>query len=58
MPVKSAAEVLQLQLAVMEDNARARAFYERHGFETYAIEPASVRRGNTYADEALMWRHL
>ena len=50
--------IRQLQLTVMADNARARVFYERHGFKTYAIEPASVRRGATYADEALMWRHL
>jgi ribosomal protein S18 acetylase RimI-like enzyme len=48
--------VRQVQLTVMADNARARAFYIRHRFELYGIEPASVRRGESYADEALMWR--
>lgn len=47
--------VRQLQLTVMADNARARAFYERHGFEHYATEPEAVRRGDAYVDEALMW---
>lgn len=48
----------QLQLTLMADNARARAVYERHGYELYAIEPESVRRGDVYADEALMWKRL
>lgn len=48
----------QLQLTLMADNARARAVYERHGYELYAIEPDSVRRGDVYADEALMWKRL
>lgn len=48
----------QLQLTLMADNARARAVYERHGYEVYAIEPESVRRGDAYADEALMWKRL
>ena len=48
----------QLQLTLMADNLRARRLYERHGFELYAIEPDSVRRGNDYADEALMWKRL
>ncbi len=47
-----------LQLTVMADNLRARAFYRRHEFETYATEPASVLRPNGYADESLMWRLL
>lgn len=48
----------QLQLTVMADNQRARAFYERHGFTTYAVEPGSVRRSDEFADEALMQRLL
>jgi len=51
-------EVRQVQLTVMADNARAIAFYERHGFERYGTEPESVLRGDVYADEALMWRRL
>jgi ribosomal protein S18 acetylase RimI-like enzyme len=47
-----------LQLTVMADNARARAFYERHGFRTYAIEPQAVRQGGELRDEALMWLPL
>lgn len=48
----------QIQLTLMADNARARALYERHGYELYAIEPESVRRDDVYADEALMWKRL
>lgn len=48
----------QLQLTLMADNARAKALYERHGYVLYAIEPHSVRRGDAYADEALMWKRL
>ncbi|WP_054120902.1 GNAT family N-acetyltransferase [Novosphingobium sp. AAP93] len=48
----------QLQLTLMADNARAKALYERHGYVLYAIEPESVRRGNVYTDEALMWKRL
>ena len=49
-------QVRQLQLTVMADNARARAFYERHGFELYGVEPAAVQCDGGWADEALMWR--
>lgn len=49
----------QLQLTLMADNPRARRVYERHGYELYAIEPDSVRRGDdSYVDEALMWKRL
>lgn len=50
--------VRQVQLTVMAHNMRARSLYERHGFEVYAIEPASVRVGEQFLDEALMWRRL
>ena len=48
----------QLQLTLMADNLRARRVYERHGYVLYAIEPDSVRRGDEFADEALMWKRL
>jgi ribosomal protein S18 acetylase RimI-like enzyme len=41
-------------LTVAADNNRARRLYERWGFETYGIEPGSVREGDGYFDEALM----
>ncbi len=48
----------QLQLTMMAENVPARRLYERHGFAVYATEPASVRVGESYADEALMWKLL
>jgi ribosomal protein S18 acetylase RimI-like enzyme len=48
----------QLQLTLMADNVPARRLYERHGFVVYATEPASVRFGESYSDEALMWKLL
>lgn len=47
--------VRHLQLTVMSDNVRARAFYERHGFVTYATEPEAVRQGDEFRDEDSMW---
>ena len=48
--------VTQLQLTLMADNSRARAYYERYGFKLYAIEPGSVMTPDGPGDEALMWR--
>jgi ribosomal protein S18 acetylase RimI-like enzyme len=48
--------VSHLQLTLMANNLRARAYYERHGFMLYAIEPQSVMTLEGPADEALMWR--
>lgn len=50
--------VRHLQLTVMAHNDRARGLYERHGFAVYSIEPSSVRIGDRFMDEALMWRPL
>jgi len=48
--------VRQVQLTVVAANARAVAFYERHGFARYGIEPAAIRmEDGSFADEALMW---
>ena len=49
--------VRHVQLTVVAHNARAVAFYERHGFMRYGVEPASIQMENgEYVDEALMWR--
>ena len=54
--------VRQVQLTVVAANARGVAFYERHGFKRYGLEPDSIRldgrQEDAYADEALMWRLL
>jgi RimJ/RimL family protein N-acetyltransferase len=51
-------QVRVLQLTVMADNVRARAFYERHGFVVYATEPKAVRQGDEFRDEVAMWLSL
>jgi ribosomal protein S18 acetylase RimI-like enzyme len=52
----AAGYVTHLQLTLMADNFRARAYYERYGFQLYALEPGSVMTPNGPANEALMWR--
>ena len=50
--------VCLLQLTVMADNARARAFYERHGFGFTASSREPSGKGTICATEALMWLPL
>jgi RimJ/RimL family protein N-acetyltransferase len=46
--------VLQLHLAVTNSNDSARRLYERHGFETYAIDPRGLRVDGVFHDDCLM----
>jgi GNAT superfamily N-acetyltransferase len=48
--------VRSLHLTLVANNDRARLLYERCGFTIYGREPQSVRQGDTYVDELLMWR--
>jgi GNAT superfamily N-acetyltransferase len=48
--------VRSLHLTLVANNERARLLYERCGFTIYGREPQSVRQGDTYVDELLMWR--
>ena len=50
--------VRQLHLTVSADNHRARAFYVRHGFSDYGVEPQALLDEGVFLDEALMWRLL
>ena len=55
----AATTVWQVQLTVVAANRRAVRFYERHGFESYGIEPSSIRMDDgSFIDEALMWRRV
>ena len=51
-------KVRTLLLTVVDDNARARGLYERHGFVAYGLETRAVREGAAYLDEVLMLKHL
>lgn len=50
--------VRQLQLTVVAANPRAIAFYQRHGFRLYGVEPESIKHDGGFLDEALMWHML
>ena len=53
------ANVETVALTVVEENRRAIRFYERWGFRTYAVEPASIRLADgSYLGEALMLRRF
>jgi RimJ/RimL family protein N-acetyltransferase len=45
-------------LGVFPENARAMAFYERHGFVREGLRREQYRRGGRYHDEVLMARPL
>ncbi len=52
-------DVESIILTVVNGNRPAVRFYERWGFRTYGVEPASVRLADgSYLDEALMIRRL
>ncbi len=48
--------VRSLHLTLVANNDRARMLYERCGFTVYGREPQSVRQGDAFVDELLMWR--
>jgi RimJ/RimL family protein N-acetyltransferase len=50
--------VRSLHLTLVVTNTRARALYERCGFIVYGQEPQSVRQGEDFVDELLMWRAI
>ncbi|MDH5556269.1 MAG: GNAT family N-acetyltransferase [Alphaproteobacteria bacterium] len=43
--------VEQVLISVIADNARARRFYEKMGFEPYGCEPRALKIGGKYYDE-------
>ena len=52
------AEFRRVELGVFPENARAMAFYERHGFTREGLRRGQYRRGDQYHDEVLMARPL
>jgi ribosomal protein S18 acetylase RimI-like enzyme len=48
--------VRSLHLTLVANNIRAKSLYESCGFTVYGREPQSVRQGDDYVDELLMWR--
>jgi ribosomal protein S18 acetylase RimI-like enzyme len=51
---EASATMLQLELDVVADNARAIRFYRRLGFEEIGLTPRALRRGEGFADELRM----
>lgn len=48
------ANLEQIILIVVSENAAAREMYRSFGFTTYGVEPRSLREGDRYYDEDLM----
>lgn len=46
--------VLQMHLAVTQDNPTARRIYERHGFVTYGEDPRGLKVDGVFYDDYLM----
>ncbi len=51
-------QVEQLLLSVIADNARARRFYEKMGFEPYGTEHRALKIGDRYFDEEFRVKFL
>jgi ribosomal protein S18 acetylase RimI-like enzyme len=47
-----------VQLTVTQGNREASALYERHGFETFGLEPCAVALGDGFVSKLHMWRDL
>jgi ribosomal protein S18 acetylase RimI-like enzyme len=47
-----------LQLTAAAPNRPALKLYEAAGFETYAVEPRSLKQDGQYVDEVLMAKRL
>lgn len=52
------AELEQLTLSVVQDNAAALALYRELGFQVYGTEPRALKSAHGYSDEVLMVRFL
>ena len=50
--------VAQIELAVIEDNPRAAAFYARNGFVRYAVTPRALLVDGRYRDQVDLIRRL
>ena len=50
--------VVQLELSVAEDNARALAFYTGRGFSRIGVVPRALEVGGRFVDEILLMRRL